>query len=233
VTNDRSGTKVYVEIVHQIQSIIADDRLKTGDKLPSERELSERLKVGRSSVREALRALELLGLIETRRGEGTFLRDFHNHQLIDLLGAFILQDPTAKADLVETKKWIEMQAMHKLSQNIEEFRKKWPAWIFEYDASPDSNAIMGAIIASTHNQLLSRIWLILNEFSQLPNQKLTTERELHDQLCSWLEYVDNKEKETVRNAVDDFIVTLFKTNEIDEKPKKEGKDVAKRNGNVR
>ena len=68
--------KVYVEIVHQLQNIIADDRLKTGDKLPSERELSERLKVGRSSVREALSALELLGLIETRRGEGTFLRDF-------------------------------------------------------------------------------------------------------------------------------------------------------------
>ncbi len=209
MTNDRSGTKVYVEIVHQLQSIIADDRLKTGDKLPSERELSERLKVGRSSVREALRALELLGLIETRRGEGTFLRDFQNHQLIDLLGAFILQDPKSKADLIETKKWIEMQAMQKLSQNIEEFRQKWPAWILEFGALPDSNVIMAAIIASTHNQLLSRIWLILNEFSQLPTQKLTTEHELHNQLCSWLEYVDVKEKEIVRNAVDDFIHHLF------------------------
>ena len=44
--------------------------------LPSERELSSRLNVGRSSVREALRALELVGLIETRRGEGTFIRNF-------------------------------------------------------------------------------------------------------------------------------------------------------------
>ena len=102
-----------------------------------------------------------------------------------------------------------MQAMQKLSQNIEEFRRKWPAWILEYRALPDSNAIMAAIIASTHNHLLSRIWLILNEFSQLPTQKLTTERELHKQLCSWLEYVNVKEKEIVRNAVDDFIHHLF------------------------
>ena len=50
-----------------------EDGLVAGDRLPSERELSSRLNVGRSSVREALRALELVGLIETRGGEGTFI----------------------------------------------------------------------------------------------------------------------------------------------------------------
>ena len=70
-----SNTKVYLEIVknpfHYGRGWI-DSR----DRLPSERELSSRLNVGRSSVREALRALELVGLIETRRGEGTFIRNF-------------------------------------------------------------------------------------------------------------------------------------------------------------
>ncbi|MBR8646160.1 FadR family transcriptional regulator [[Brevibacterium] frigoritolerans] len=56
--------------------MIEADSLLPGDKIPSERELSDRFNVGRSSVREALRALELLGLIETRRGEGTFIRGF-------------------------------------------------------------------------------------------------------------------------------------------------------------
>ncbi|MDQ7864958.1 GntR family transcriptional regulator [Peribacillus frigoritolerans] len=68
--------------------MIEADSLLPGDKIPSERELSDRFNVGRSSVREALRALELLGLIETRRGEGTFIRDFQEHKLVELLGTF-------------------------------------------------------------------------------------------------------------------------------------------------
>ena len=79
--------------------------------MPSERELSERLNVGRSSVREALRALELLGLIETKRGEGTYIRNFKDNQLIPLLGAFILQGDKSKQDVIETKTLIEKDCL--------------------------------------------------------------------------------------------------------------------------
>ncbi|MFG6493878.1 GntR family transcriptional regulator [Fictibacillus sp. UD] len=95
--------KVYIEILKQIKSIIVEDGLQAGDKLPSERELSERLKAGRSSVREALRALELLGLIETRRGEGTFIREATGHRLVEVLASFILNDKKARQDLQETR----------------------------------------------------------------------------------------------------------------------------------
>lgn len=70
--NERS--KVYVEILKQIRQLMQSNQLQTGDKIPSERELAERLNAGRSSVREALRALELLGLIETRRGKARLLK---------------------------------------------------------------------------------------------------------------------------------------------------------------
>lgn len=59
-------SKVYIETFWQIHRMIEEAGLQPGDRLPSERELADRLQVGRSSVREALRALELLGLIETR-----------------------------------------------------------------------------------------------------------------------------------------------------------------------
>src|SRR5690606_16556260 len=109
--------------------MIVRDGLLPGDKLPSERELSERLQVGRSSVREALRALELLGLIETRRGEGTFLRDVRNHQLVEILGGFILQDEHIKKDLLETKQLIEKDAIRliqskKGADSLMEFQEK-------------------------------------------------------------------------------------------------------------
>ena len=87
------------------------DGLLPGDKIPSERELSERLNVGRSSVREALRALELLGLIETRRGEGTFIKDFQEHRLVELLGTFFLQNEKVNEDLAETKYFLEIDCL--------------------------------------------------------------------------------------------------------------------------
>ncbi|HEY9577161.1 MAG TPA: GntR family transcriptional regulator, partial [Pseudobacillus sp.] len=94
--------------------MIAADGLVPGDKMPSERELSERLSAARSSVREALRALELLGLIETKRGEGTFFRDFNDHQLVQLLSTFILQREQTKKDVCLTKEIIEMGCLSSL-----------------------------------------------------------------------------------------------------------------------
>ena len=59
--NDRSySSKIYLDVVESLRDMIATEGLLPGDKIPSERELSERLDVGRSSVREALRALELI-----------------------------------------------------------------------------------------------------------------------------------------------------------------------------
>lgn len=66
-------TRVYEDIVAQIKSLIAQGKLRVGDQLPSERELSEMFQVSRASVREAIRALESIGLIEIRQGEGTFV----------------------------------------------------------------------------------------------------------------------------------------------------------------
>ena len=57
--------KRFLHIVQQLRELIEKENIQPGDKLPSERVLTERLQVGRSSVREALRSLELLGLIET------------------------------------------------------------------------------------------------------------------------------------------------------------------------
>ena len=65
--------RIYQDIVAQIQRLLADGRLRPGHHLPSERELSELFQVSRASVREALRALESMGFVEIRSGEGTYV----------------------------------------------------------------------------------------------------------------------------------------------------------------
>jgi GntR family transcriptional repressor for pyruvate dehydrogenase complex len=66
-------SRLYEDIVRQIQDLIADKHLTPGDRLPGERELADLLSVSRASVREALRVLDFLGVVEVRPGEGTFV----------------------------------------------------------------------------------------------------------------------------------------------------------------
>jgi GntR family transcriptional repressor for pyruvate dehydrogenase complex len=159
-----TNTKVYLEVVNHLRKMIANDGLKTGDKIPSERELSERLNFGRSSVREALRALELVGLIETRRGEGTFIRDFRGHQLVELLSTFILQDEKAKRDITETKNYIEMDclrlALHRIdNQKIVNLQE----WVKIADNFTDDEFFY-QMIKNSENYLFLRIWVVSKEY---------------------------------------------------------------------
>lgn len=69
--------RVFESICQQIRTRLADGELKPGDKLPAERDLAQAFKVGRSAVREALRTLEMAGVVSLQKGVkgGSFIRD--------------------------------------------------------------------------------------------------------------------------------------------------------------
>jgi len=73
--NPNSGVPLYRQIMDQIRRAIALGRLKTGEKLPSVRELSHTLEISPITVVKAYNELEHLGVIETRRGRGTFVAE--------------------------------------------------------------------------------------------------------------------------------------------------------------
>lgn len=112
--------KVYEGVLHQLKSYIEEHQLKPGDKLPSERELSEQLHVGRSSIREAFRAMELLGLIETRRGEGTYMRAYRPYHMVELLSNFLLNESRTKTELLTAKQMIEKEVLLLLKGKLSE-----------------------------------------------------------------------------------------------------------------
>lgn len=154
--------KVYLETFEKIRKIIQERNLQPGDRLPSERELTDLLHVGRSSVREALRAMELLGLIETRRGEGTFIVDFRKHQLVELLSSFVFQRENADHDILEVKRIIETSGIYKLVFNRTYIDiSQWNEKYFDRDK------FFERILILTDNQLLLKIWYILSEFIRL------------------------------------------------------------------
>src|SRR5438034_10323759 len=73
--------RVYSEVVSQILRLVEDGRIGAGDRLPPERILAQQLGVSRSSVREAMTALEVLNVVEIRAGTGIFVGPSQNGQL--------------------------------------------------------------------------------------------------------------------------------------------------------
>lgn len=90
--------RVYMVIVDQIRSLIDSGVLSPGDKLPTERVLSEQLGVSRSSMREALTALEVMGIVDSRPGSGNYIAKGMSEGFAD----------TAFAELIEQGGTIEI-----------------------------------------------------------------------------------------------------------------------------
>ena len=101
------STRIYEEIVRQVKQLIAEGKLKSGDQLPPERDLAEKFMVSRTSVREALRALQSRGLIDIRAGEGAFIRDISVDTLIEPLALVILPHREAVGELFEARRLLE------------------------------------------------------------------------------------------------------------------------------
>jgi GntR family transcriptional repressor for pyruvate dehydrogenase complex len=160
------STRIYEEIVRQIKQMISEGRLKSGDQLPPERDLADKFVVSRTSVREALRALESLGLVEIRAGEGTFVRQGSVEALIEPLALVMLSQREGIAELFEARRLLE-PAIAALAA-----RRATPEEIQEMDHILDeqgAEAAAGrtgliqdakfhaAIASAAHNQAITRI----------------------------------------------------------------------------
>ncbi|MFY9903782.1 MAG: FadR/GntR family transcriptional regulator [Terriglobales bacterium] len=98
--------KVYEEVAKQIERLILT-KLKPGDKLPSERELAEMLQVSRSSIRDAIRGLELIGLVEPRQGAGTIVRELSAETLVNPFASALKHRKEMVSELLDFRKMLE------------------------------------------------------------------------------------------------------------------------------
>ena len=126
-------------ILEEINKIIEDQNIGVGEKIPSERYLKERLNVSRQSVREALRALELIGVIYVKRGEGTYLANIDSHQLYTLIAKYLLRSDRQYEELIELKHMIDYYYEHK------------------YEGMKD--------IHTSDNQVVQRIYTLLSKYA--------------------------------------------------------------------
>lgn len=194
-------SKRYLDIVKEIRDMIRQEKIKPGDRIPSERELAEKLQVGRSTLREALRSLELLGLIETRRGEGTFLSDHRNHQLVEVLSTFILQDNKSREDVWETRLMHEISAIQSICENkaIADLRI-WDSFKVKLqDESFQRDDFVREMMVLSGNRLSLKIWFLLHQYSGSPYLEEVAEDE-KDLVYPVLDALENQQEEKAVQA---------------------------------
>ncbi|MCH7736159.1 MAG: FadR family transcriptional regulator [Chloroflexi bacterium] len=103
------GQRLHESIVERFHALIKQGALKHGAKLPAERVLAEQLKVSRSSVREAIRTLELQGLVVTKHGSGTFVNTQSLDAVATLMASSLGVGETQLHDIFEVRHLLEPQ----------------------------------------------------------------------------------------------------------------------------
>ena len=102
-----SRSAVAEDIVAQLLSMIREKKLRSRDKLPSERDLAVMLDVSRPSLREALRTLSIMGVIELRHGSGAYITSLEPARLVEHLDFVFSLDDSTYLQLFETRKVLE------------------------------------------------------------------------------------------------------------------------------
>ena len=97
-------------IITQLQALITDGTLRPGDRLPSERELAARFRVGRGYVREALQRLEFYGILKTYPNTGTIVASLGVKALDGLISNLLALDQNDLQSLLETRALLEIHA---------------------------------------------------------------------------------------------------------------------------
>lgn len=102
------GTSLADKIADQILTLIKQRHFLPGDKLPQERKLAEMLQVSRPSLREALRTLSIMNVIEIRQGTGTFVSSLEPKRLLEHLDFVFALDESTVEKLFESRKMVEI-----------------------------------------------------------------------------------------------------------------------------
>jgi GntR family transcriptional repressor for pyruvate dehydrogenase complex len=224
---DEPARRVLSEsVAEQIEGRILDGTFRPGDRLPPERELAEQLNVNRSSVREALKRLEELRLIEIHQGSGIRVRSLEEANL-ELVRRLLFQDGRPNLarirDLLELREILFLglvrlaieRASDDETQGLVELLERAAApEVSEADFTPLVVEIQDAAARMTHNQVVMLLWNTLRRFLlaerfEIARRRLATERkELVPALRRFAHAVQARDVDTAQRAVKDLLRRL-------------------------
>lgn len=170
---ENQSNRYYEKIIDSIRNMMINGDLSIGGKLPSERELAEMFNVSRIPVREALKVLEFMGVVQNIRGEGMYIKNIDISNIIDKLDFAIENTNDTIYELFELRETLETTAaklaaqrrtdkdIHRMKSAIEEMEYNILKGQPVYESS---NKFHNAVIKAAKNKVLYSVYEGLNEF---------------------------------------------------------------------
>lgn len=154
--------RIADKVVEQLKGLIADGVFKVGERLPSERELTEKMGVSRTSVREAIQRLEVQGFVDTIHGGGSVVRNITDQQLRAPIEPVLEQDKGRVLELAELRAVMEAwaareAAKHRTDEELDTIKGYLEAMEKDFERGRTRYELdlkyHTAIAAATHNTI--------------------------------------------------------------------------------
>ena len=188
--------KAYEDIVQQIRTLVEEGKLKRNDHLPSERELSETFRVSRTTVREAIRTLESMKLLQSRQGNGTYVVASSEEALIQPLAAALFNEKDDIRDIFYIRKIIEPHIAELAAENatpqemeeLERILRKQEECIGQREIIIETDsAFHNLMVKATKNRVMERLIIALIDLLKQSREQYLFEDENDERAVRSLE----------------------------------------------
>jgi GntR family transcriptional regulator, transcriptional repressor for pyruvate dehydrogenase complex len=217
ILNKIDNETIVERIVSQISDAIVEGKLKPGDKIPTEAEMIKELGVGRNSVREAIKMLSAMGVLEIKRGDGTYIVKEVKPTVFDSVIYSIIMEQSTHEELLELRKTLEIDVlemvvekagqddMEMLKKLIEILEKSSKEKNFERAAQLDlefhhkladiaGNKLLSRIVKGVQNLFYSSIKRTLENYEVYRGSGHKSHRDI-------LQVIKNRDKSKVEEVV--------------------------------
>ena len=189
--NNRMATKeasprYYEMVINDIKSMIQRGELRQGQKVPSERELAEKFNVSRVPVREALKILEYMGILDSTQGDGTYVKNYTVEDLIGKLDFAVTATSDTIMDLLELRIDLECFAAYhaalrrtdddiaQMQKSISDMRQARASAVLNEETVNQlrslSHAFHRCMVRAAHNAVLTSVYDSLYELLDISRQ---------------------------------------------------------------
>ena len=217
-----NSKSIVDQIITRITNAIINGELLPGQRIPTETELCESMHVGRNSVREAIKALVAMGVLNIRRAEGTFVAEGFSDRMLDpMVYGLILEGGNSTA-MIELRRLFEVGilklAIEKSSEeDVQKMQKSLAELRTVTEKPSNKNEILDADIkfhksleSAVHNPLVEKISVVIERLSRatrvravdhfIKNNELSEMVEMHEQI---LKVIKEKDETAVSEVIDE------------------------------
>lgn len=211
--------RISSEIIDQLRRLFANKTLGPGDRLPSERDLAVQLGVSRNSVREALRALEIIGVLEVRHGDGSFVKRVDMSTLLSPVFLALVEKRYFLIEVLEMRRMLEPPICRLAAERatdddlaqLQDILAGHEQRILEKrSAVAEDLQFHRALAAATHNEVVEKtIELIASIFHEFRNlwgaERPANSAEAHRRI---IEAIEERDGPRAAHAMEEHLRTI-------------------------